>query len=219
MTQQTVVPFRRRLPTPTDNRELHEKVTDLACARVFEKLQGFGNTLGVAHQQALRAIIQNYSEFAYNIDSGRRAYPLATALGKTQSVVAWCAAVHELGQDRTALVCQDRIESLDVLYRDLIEADIPADRVGIVHRDVSGRYALSKGDPRSYQFLRLQPRPTQRPECVGAYSVPLGLKGCAPGPWRGWSSLKQWLNTLASTARSKALSEWQSAVVCHGGNW
>jgi hypothetical protein len=30
---------------------------------------------------------------------------------------------------------------------------VSPERVGIIHRDTSGRYALSKGDPRSYQFL------------------------------------------------------------------
>ena len=128
-----------------------ERLTNLAHDDLVTTLHNFGTRLSERHSDALRAILSHYSKLSYRETEGRFAYPLATALGKTQSVVSWCATVHRQNLGRTVLVCQEQIDSLIETYNDLIKKGIPADKVGIIHRDTLK--FCSDGQPRDYQFL------------------------------------------------------------------
>jgi hypothetical protein len=127
------------------------RLTALAHADLVHALQGYGTNLSQRHSDALYAILSQYSKLAFRELEGRFAYPLATALGKTQSIVSWCATIHRENLDRTVLITQEQIDSLLDTYNAMLEKGIPADKVGIIHRD-TGRYC-STGSPRDYQFL------------------------------------------------------------------
>jgi len=128
-----------------------DRLTTLAHEDLVNTLHTYGTSLSDRHSEALHAILSQYSKLAYRELDGRFAYPLATALGKTQSVVSWCATVHRENLDRTVLVCQEQIESLLDTYNNLLAKGIPAEKVGIIHRDTE-RFC-SAGHPRDYQFL------------------------------------------------------------------
>ena len=145
-TNQTSTP----LPLPGVNTS---QLTVAAHDDLVNTLMTFGNRLSPRHSEALKAILTYYTDIASGDRQGRYAFPLGTSLGKTQSVVSWCATVHSMGLDYTALICQEQIETLNDLYKDLLAKGIPADAVGIVHRDESEKYSLSTGNPREYRFL------------------------------------------------------------------
>lgn len=138
---------------------LSEQLTARAHQDLIETLQAYGNKMdpkttgGRRVLEALETVTRYYSETAYGLRSGRYAFPLGTALGKTQSVVSWCNTVHEMDTGHTVLVCQELIESLIDTYRDLLDKGIPAEKVGIFHRDRKASVPCSTGDPEDYQFL------------------------------------------------------------------
>ena len=116
-----------------------DELTALAFEDLCLTLQSFNNQLNKPHRDALRDILNTYSRFAYGdgLRPGTRfAFPLATAMGKTQSIVSWALAVHKLYLPFTLLVCQEQIRDLDELRGDLIAKGVPADKVGLFHRDV-----------------------------------------------------------------------------------
>lgn len=116
-----------------------ETLTGAAFDDLIDALTRYGNKLdpstpgGRRHREALRAVLHTYSHLAITREPGRVAYPLAVGVGKTQSIASWCAAVHRLDLDLSILVCQEKVNSLEELYRDLLKKGIPAERIGILH--------------------------------------------------------------------------------------
>lgn len=132
-----------------------DELTAVAFEDLCLTLQAFNNQLNKPHRDALRDILNTYSRFAYGdgLRPGTRfAFPLATAMGKTQSIVSWALAVHNLDLPFTLLVCQEQIRDLDELRGDLIAKGVPADKVGLFHRDAS-QATISEGSPADYQFV------------------------------------------------------------------
>jgi hypothetical protein len=65
--------------------------------------------------------------------AGRYAFPLDTGCGKTQSVVAWCAAVHELRLPYSVAIAASKVEALCDLQRDLISNGVDPAKIGLWH--------------------------------------------------------------------------------------
>ncbi len=106
----------------------------------------FDNTLSDSHDRALSLMLEGMVSQAFQIETGRLAYPLPCGAGKTQGVVALVRALHGVGEEvgqpfcgRSLLVAQNQIEALITLYNDLIKAGVPAAAVGLVY----------SGEPRS----------------------------------------------------------------------
>ncbi|MFZ2448025.1 MAG: bifunctional DNA primase/polymerase [Syntrophobacteraceae bacterium] len=97
-------------------------------------LERYGNFAGRDHEAALLEVIKAYTDMAQGVSQGRYAFPLATGLGKTQSIVAWVAALYELGVTHISLaVCASKVEALCDLKRDLIKEGVPSDVIGLLH--------------------------------------------------------------------------------------
>lgn len=92
-----------------------------------------GQVLSTHHRETLRALHYCYAYTALGITPGRVAWPLPVGAGKTQSVVAFAAASCERARPFTMLVCMNRVEALAKLQRDMIEAGVPPEKVGLLH--------------------------------------------------------------------------------------
>jgi hypothetical protein len=77
-----------------------DPLTSRALEIVTGNLTRFGNELSEAHAGELRALLLGMSELARGKRKGRFAYALDCGLGKTQAVVALCAAIHQSTSSR-----------------------------------------------------------------------------------------------------------------------
>jgi hypothetical protein len=110
------------------------QLTALAWEIVCRNLTSFGNVLSGPHKDGLMEVVGWFTQLAYGQKKGRYAFPLDCGLGKTQSVVAWCAALHQLGRkDLSIAVAAFRVEQLCDIKRDLILNGVPAESIGLLH--------------------------------------------------------------------------------------
>jgi hypothetical protein len=110
------------------------ELSERAFTRLTTTLEGFGNTLSTPHAHALRALVDSMTKMAAGELQGRYAFGLGTGLGKTSAIIAWLAAVEELGlHGISAALCASKVEALCQLKRDLIKNGIPADKIGLLH--------------------------------------------------------------------------------------
>ncbi len=113
----------------------HSKLTCLAYEVLIDRLEYYGNEPSEAQKDALYEILGTYTFMAQGVISGRYAFPLATGLGKTQSIAAWLGALNYLGHDHiSAAVCASKVEALCDLKRDLMEHfQVPESKIGLFH--------------------------------------------------------------------------------------
>lgn len=105
-----------------------------AFGKLVARLEAFGNILSERQREALFELVGRYTLLAGGKTPGRHAFPLATGLGKTQSIVAWIATVHEMGLEHISVaVCQSQVEALCTLKRELMEAGVPEEKIGLLH--------------------------------------------------------------------------------------
>src|SRR5205809_5115703 len=100
---------------------------------VVRDLEGFGNRLNNQHRQALRRMLEIYSSMACGEIAGRFAFDLPTGCGKTQSLIAWCQAVHETKSGHSAAIATSKVEELCNIKRKLIAKGLPSESVGLIH--------------------------------------------------------------------------------------
>jgi hypothetical protein len=113
---------------------IHYDLTMKAYEIVTHNLERFGNTLGEDHRAALVELVGGFTLLAFGLKKGRFAYPLPTGMGKTQSIVAWCAALQALDyQDVSVAVAAGKVEALCQLKRDLIANGVPSEAIGLLH--------------------------------------------------------------------------------------
>jgi len=115
-----------------------QHANDTLKARTFsilcDKMTHYGNNLGDIHKDALRTLTTGLVSLATGATRGRYAYPLNCGLGKTQSVIALCEALHELKRDDISVaVAASKVEALCEVKRDMLLAGIPESRVGLLH--------------------------------------------------------------------------------------
>jgi hypothetical protein len=122
-----------KLNTPF-NDIAHGELSLIATGNLFNRLQSYGTILGKEQKEALWELVCAYTWMAQGRLKGRCAYPLPTGAGKTQSIVAWIARLNELGKDHIGVaVGQYKVEALCSLKRDLMDAGVPEDRIGLIH--------------------------------------------------------------------------------------
>lgn len=112
----------------------HGVLTSAAFRGLMDILKGYGNEPSEAQRKALYEILSCYSSMAQGALAGRYAFPLSTGLGKTQSIVAWLAALNLLVHSHISVaICTSKVEALCDLKRDLIEREVPEDKIGLFH--------------------------------------------------------------------------------------
>lgn len=122
----------------------HEKLTNDALDKLLETLRKYGNSPSQEQIEALYELLGTYTLMAQKVTQGRIAFPMATGLGKTQSIVAWVSTLYQRGVKHISLaVCASKVEALCDLKRDLIEAGVPEDHIGLLH---SYQFDQSKAD-------------------------------------------------------------------------
>jgi hypothetical protein len=118
----------------------------LAYTKLVTTLTRSGNIVSDQHRESLMMMLGMYSLLASGKKTGRYAFDLSVGGAKSQSVVAWCAALAELqraGKGRSSfwqqqthvsvLVTAAKVEALCDTKRDLIAAGVPAEAIGIWH--------------------------------------------------------------------------------------
>jgi hypothetical protein len=100
---------------------------------VVRDLEGFGNRLNEQHRHALRRMLETYSSMACGEITGRFVFDLPTGCGKTQSVIAWCQAVHETKSGHSAVIATSKVEELCDIKRKLIAKGVPEESIGLIH--------------------------------------------------------------------------------------
>src|ERR1051325_2054148 len=113
-------------------------LTKEAFTILASDLESYGNRLNDDHRQALRRMLETYSSIACGEITGRFAFDLPTGCGKTQSVIAWCQAVHETQSGHSAVIATSKVEELCEIKRKLIAKGVPEESIGLIH---SKRYA------------------------------------------------------------------------------
>lgn len=108
-------------------------LADTAHAMLCEELERRDNVLSPMHSAALFELVSAFSMYAIGEVSGRRAFGLATGLGKSTAVVQWIAACHRMGYRIPVAVSASRVEALCAMRNDLIAAGVPIEDVGIKH--------------------------------------------------------------------------------------
>jgi hypothetical protein len=120
--------------------------------RLVKRLENFGNTVSKQHRQALREVVTAYAKISNGQESGRWAFPLAPGVGKTQSVVAFIteswrqgyfsvytantrdgSTFHDIDAHFSIAVAANKIEALCEIKRDLVEAGVPGELIGLRH--------------------------------------------------------------------------------------
>lgn len=110
------------------------RLAERALCILVERLTRFGNRLGEAHRGVLRAMLHGMAEQAYGLREGRHAYSLFCGGGKTQAVVSLIQAIHESGAGELSMVvAASKVEALCSIYRDLRDAGLPAEEIGLTH--------------------------------------------------------------------------------------
>lgn len=102
------------------------------------RMERHGNTLNEEHQGGLKAVAREMAENAIesragNKDNRRTAFSLATGMGKTTSVIGFIAAVHRMELDLSIAVCAEQVDALCDLQMGLMNAGVPADKIGLSH--------------------------------------------------------------------------------------
>ncbi|MFC1523654.1 hypothetical protein ACFL6N_02565 [Thermodesulfobacteriota bacterium] len=111
-----------------------DPLTQLAYDMLMDKLAGYGNRLTDIQKVTLKGVLHSYTCMARGNLKGRLAYPLPTGLGKTTSIITWLTALHQLGmEDTSVVVCASKIEALCEIKRELINAGVPGDEIGLLH--------------------------------------------------------------------------------------
>jgi hypothetical protein len=103
-----------------------------AHTRLLEVLQD-RNAVSPAHSRATQQMMSGMAAQAVGADPGRYAYGIPCGGGKTQGVIALIAAAQKLDLGLTFAVATSQIEALCGIKRDLIDAGIRAENVGLMH--------------------------------------------------------------------------------------
>jgi hypothetical protein len=112
---------------------LASTLAEHAFGIVVRDLEDFGNRLNERHRQALRRMLETYSSMACGEITGRFAFDLPTGCGKTQSLIAWCQAVHESRSGHSTVIAASKVEELCDIKRKLIDKGLAEECIGLTH--------------------------------------------------------------------------------------
>lgn len=116
------------------NKSHIEAVTTEAHQWHMTTLERYGNKPNETQRTILRELMRMFAGMAAGQTVGRYPWPLATGLGKTTAVVAFHRTLETLHIDGAATAtAATQVEALCRLYRDLIKAKVPKEKIGLFH--------------------------------------------------------------------------------------
>lgn len=129
-------------------------VAETAQAIACSLLERRGTILSTAHREAIGLITRELAELAAGQLRGRRAYALATGMGKTTAAAAFITALHQLGHHDVAVtVAASQVQALGAFRRELLDLGVPDGSIGVKHT-VHGSGVPNTGDEsRLYQLV------------------------------------------------------------------
>lgn len=103
-----------------------------------KRLEGFGNVLSTGHWEALLAVQQGLVLQTFDTTKRRLSYALETGMGKTQALVSYCLVGVQHGHlssagGRSVVIAAAQVEQLCTLLRDMVDAGVPRDSIGLYH--------------------------------------------------------------------------------------
>ncbi len=117
-------------------KELQKRATalaELAHSKLIRRLEDAGNELSPGHREATRLMLAGMAKQALGVEPGRFAYGLPCGGGKTQGVAALILAAAEIEPELTFAVATSQVEALCQMKRQLVEAGMPEDGIGLWH--------------------------------------------------------------------------------------
>jgi hypothetical protein len=117
-------------------KELQDRATalaELAHSKLLRRLEDAGNDLSPGHREATRLMLAGMARQALGVAPGRFAYGLPCGGGKTQGVAALILAAAEIEPGLTFAVATSQVEALCQLKRQLIQAGMSPDDIGLWH--------------------------------------------------------------------------------------
>lgn len=122
--------------------ETVQKILDIALPDLIQTMEGYQSKLSTGHVAALRGLLTDYAMISLGLKQGRTAWPLPVGCGKTQSIVSFISACHQLGLTGVSvLISEEKIEALCDLKRDLMAKGVPEDVIGLEH---SKKFSVSE---------------------------------------------------------------------------
>jgi hypothetical protein len=149
-------------PPAIDNVSIYNETAERAFQILRDKMEGeYGSRLSEDHAECLKSLCYTYARVALGHARGRIAWPLSVGAGKTVSVAAFAAASMDRARTEpfSMMVSQNSIEALCETKRRMIELEVPAEAIGLVH---SYKY-----DPATAEAAR-----NLEPEAAGYASEP-----------------------------------------------
>src|SRR5690242_16026428 len=92
-------------------------LTDLAFAKLQERMAHYGNVLTDTHRKALYCVLGRFTHLANGFMPGRWGYALPCGAGKTEAAKAWCWALWKLGKPYSVAISAAKVEALCDLKR------------------------------------------------------------------------------------------------------
>jgi hypothetical protein len=140
-----------------------EHLIESSLRTLVSRLEGFyQRPVNQIHKDALKRVLTSYTQIALGERTDRLAHALPPGTGKTQSIVAWLSTAVSLGYfsvytdtyregsrgyDTDAhfsvAVAANKIEALCELKRDLVDAGVPEELIGLRH-SVESRIILTR---------------------------------------------------------------------------
>jgi len=116
-------------------------------------LETRGNILSDMHRAALFELVDHMAGYTTGEESGRKAFPLPTGMGKTSALVAFTTALDRLGYSVPVSVAASKVEALCSIKRELIAHGVPPDRVGLKHAVPGASEPSTGNDERLFQLV------------------------------------------------------------------
>jgi len=117
----------------TELQKRAQALSALAHAKLVRRLEGAGNAVSPAHREATRIMLAGMVRQALGVEPGRFAYDLPCGGGKTQGVAALTLAASEIEPGLTFAVATSQVEALCQMKRQLIDAGMSPDDIGLWH--------------------------------------------------------------------------------------
>lgn len=154
------VEHHHRRSTPIEVPESRREESDRLARRAYEEVVSImgekGNNPNASHRVALEALTKDMAYGLYSDGRFRKAYPLATGMGKTTACVGLCKAIYSEGIDKSVLMCVEQVEQGDEVRQSLIASGIPEHQIALLHntQEHKKKYPPIEADQaHRYRFL------------------------------------------------------------------
>jgi hypothetical protein len=121
------------LPVGPTNEFNSMGLRDIALEIVARDLTGHGNVLSQWHRASLLELLDTFTSYCAGREQGRKTFGLPTGMGKTSAVVAFVAALNEMGYRVPIAIASSRVQALTDFKLKLLEHGVPSEHIGFKH--------------------------------------------------------------------------------------